>query len=77
MVSHGWTGRVSSDDCMDAQCLADFSGYGHPAYALVSTHYREATRVSRHGRGDKNVSSGGLSLTECKGSNTCYMFVKF
>ena len=63
---------VSSDDRIYARCLAEFSGYGHPAHAPVSTHYREATRVSRHGRGDKNVSSGCLSLTECKGSNTRY-----
>ena len=49
--------RVSSNDDMDAPCLADFSGYGHLAHALVSTHDREAMRVSRHGRGDKNVST--------------------
>ena len=55
---------VSSDDRMDARCLADFSGYGRPAYALVSTHCREATRVPRHGRGDKNVSTVWLSLTD-------------
>ena len=49
--------RVSSDDHMDTRNLTLFSGYGRPAYALISTHYREATRDSRHGRGDKNVSS--------------------
>ena len=34
--------RVSSDDRIDARCLAVSSGYGRPAYALVSTHCREA-----------------------------------
>ena len=68
--------RVSSYDRMDARCLADFSGYGRPAIALVSTHCREATRVSTHGCGDRNGSNVCLSLTECKGSNTCCLFVK-
>ena len=33
---------VSSDDRMDARCLNVFYGYVRLAYALVSTHHREA-----------------------------------
>ena len=71
MVSHGWT-RVGR-----APSILSFLGMrALPIHWSLSTHCREATRVPGHGLGDKKMSIVCLSLTECEGSNTRYLFVK-
>ena len=45
--------RVSSDDRVDARCLADFYGDDRQAHARVSTHCREVLRVAMHSCGDE------------------------
>ena len=52
-VARMYQSRVSSDDRVDARCLADFYGDGRLALARVSTHCRKVLRVAMHGCGDQ------------------------
>ena len=45
--------RVSSDDRVDARCLANFSGKVHLAHACFLTHCLEVLRVAMQGYGDE------------------------